>query len=119
MVPQQSLNHFLPGFGERGASYGADRHRRKQCSLHVQILRFALLTVSGWRRRPFDRPGQKLDSSREVSEMLTPVLIILLVLLLVGAFPAYPYSRGWGYYPSSALGVVLVVLLVLLLLGLV
>jgi hypothetical protein len=51
--------------------------------------------------------------------MLTPVLIILLVLLLVGAFPAYPYSRGWGYYPSSALGVVLVVLLVLLLLGLV
>jgi hypothetical protein len=51
--------------------------------------------------------------------MLTPVLIVLLVVLLVGAFPAYPYSRGWGYYPSSALGVVLVILLVLLLLGLV
>ena len=49
--------------------------------------------------------------------MLTPVLIILLVLLFVGAFPAYPYSRGWGYYPSSTLGVVLVVVLVLLLLG--
>jgi hypothetical protein len=49
--------------------------------------------------------------------MLTPVLIVLLVVLLVGAFPAYPYSRGWGYYPSSALGVVLVILLVLLLLG--
>jgi Protein of unknown function (DUF3309) len=49
--------------------------------------------------------------------MLTPVLIVLLVLLLVGAFPAYPYSRGWGYYPSSALGVLLVIVLVLLLLG--
>jgi hypothetical protein len=49
--------------------------------------------------------------------MLTPVLIVLLVVLLVGAFPAYPYSRGWGYYPSSALGVLLVVLLVLLVLG--
>jgi hypothetical protein len=49
--------------------------------------------------------------------MLTPVLIVLLVVLLVGAFPAYPYSRGWGYYPSSALGVLLVIVLVLLLLG--
>jgi hypothetical protein len=49
--------------------------------------------------------------------MLTPVLIVLLVVLLVGAFPAYPYSRGWGYYPSSALGVLLVIVLLLLLLG--
>jgi hypothetical protein len=45
------------------------------------------------------------------------LLLILLIVLLVGASPAWPYSRGWGYYPSGVLGVVLVVLIVLLLLG--
>jgi hypothetical protein len=42
---------------------------------------------------------------------------VILVLALVGAFPAWPYSRGWGYYPSSGLGLVVVVLLILVLLG--
>jgi hypothetical protein len=45
------------------------------------------------------------------------ILIIILVLLLVGAFPAWPYSSGWGYYPSSGLGLVLIVVVVLLLMG--
>ena len=45
------------------------------------------------------------------------ILIVILVLALVGAFPAWPYSRGWGYYPSSGLGLVVVVLLILVLLG--
>jgi hypothetical protein len=49
--------------------------------------------------------------------LLTTILIILLVLLLIGAFPAWPYSRGWGYYPSGLLGFLLRVLLLLLLLG--
>lgn len=49
--------------------------------------------------------------------MLGTLLIILLVLLLIGMLPAWPYSRGWGYYPSGGLGLVLVVLLLLLLLG--
>jgi hypothetical protein len=49
--------------------------------------------------------------------MLVTILVILLVLMLVGSFPAYPYSRGWGYGPSGLLGLVLVVVLVLLLLG--
>lgn len=48
---------------------------------------------------------------------LSTILIIVLVLLLVGAVPSWPYSRGWGYAPSGILGVVLVVLIVLLLLG--
>ena len=48
--------------------------------------------------------------------MLTLLLIILL-LMAVGALPAWPYSRSWGYYPSGGLGIVLVVLLVLLLMG--
>jgi hypothetical protein len=47
----------------------------------------------------------------------TTILIIVLVLLLVGALPAWPYSGGWGYYPSGGLGLVLLILIVLLLLG--
>lgn len=44
------------------------------------------------------------------------LLLIILILLLVGALPVYPYSRGWGYYPSGILTAVLVVILVLALL---
>jgi hypothetical protein len=45
------------------------------------------------------------------------ILLVVLVILLVGALPAWPYSVGWGYYPSGALGTVLVILLILVLLG--
>jgi hypothetical protein len=45
------------------------------------------------------------------------ILLIVLLLLAVGGLPAWPYSRGWGYYPSGGLGLILVVLLVLFLLG--
>lgn len=45
------------------------------------------------------------------------ILLILLILLLVGALPTWPYSSGWGYYPSGGLGLVLVVVIVLLLMG--
>jgi hypothetical protein len=44
-------------------------------------------------------------------------LIILLIILLIGTTPAWPYSRSWGYYPSGAFGTVLLIFLVLLLLG--
>jgi hypothetical protein len=45
------------------------------------------------------------------------VLLVILILLLVGALPTWPYSSGWGYYPSGGLGLLLVILIVLLLLG--
>ena len=45
------------------------------------------------------------------------ILLIILVLLLIGALPTWPYSNSWGYYPSGGLGLVVVVLLVLLLAG--
>ena len=45
------------------------------------------------------------------------ILLVILVILLVGALPAWPHSRSWGYYPSGGLGLVLLVLLVMLLLG--
>jgi hypothetical protein len=49
--------------------------------------------------------------------MLGTVLIVVLILMLVGAVPAWPYSREWGYYPSGGLGLVLVILVVLVLMG--
>lgn len=45
------------------------------------------------------------------------ILIIILLLMLVGALPAWPHSRSWGYFPSGGLGLVLIIVLVLLLLG--
>ncbi len=48
---------------------------------------------------------------------ISTVLLIVLVLLLIGALPTWPYSSGWGYYPSSGLGLVLIVLSVLVFSG--
>ena len=48
---------------------------------------------------------------------LGTILLIILILILVGALPTWPYSSGWGYYPSGGLGLVLVILLILILLG--
>jgi hypothetical protein len=45
------------------------------------------------------------------------ILLIILILLLVGALPTWPYSTGWGYYPSGGVGLIVVILLVLLLMG--
>lgn len=45
------------------------------------------------------------------------IILIILVLLLIGAIPAWPHSRGWGYGPSGGLGLVVVILIVLLLMG--
>ena len=49
--------------------------------------------------------------------MIRTILIVLLLLLLIGALPAWPYSGGWGYYPSGGLGTLLVVVIVLAVLG--
>jgi hypothetical protein len=45
------------------------------------------------------------------------ILLIILIILLIGALPAWPYSNGWGYYPSGGLGLVVLILVILLLLG--
>jgi Protein of unknown function (DUF3309) len=45
------------------------------------------------------------------------ILLVILVLLLLGALPAWPYSTGWGYYPSGGLGLVLLIVIILALLG--
>ncbi len=45
------------------------------------------------------------------------ILIIILILLLIGAFPAWPYSSGWGYFPAGGIGLVLLILIILALVG--
>ena len=47
------------------------------------------------------------------------ILLIILIVLLAGSVPAWPYSRGWGYYPSGSLGTILLILIVLIVLGIV
>ena len=45
------------------------------------------------------------------------IIFVILIILLIGALPTWPYSGGWGYYPSGGLGLVLVILLILVLMG--
>jgi len=45
------------------------------------------------------------------------ILLVILILLLLGALPTWPYSSGWGYYPSGGLGLVLLIIIILLVLG--
>ena len=48
---------------------------------------------------------------------LGTILLIILVLLLLGALPTWPYSSGWGYYPSGGVGIIVIILVILLLMG--
>ncbi|HEY4777630.1 MAG TPA: DUF3309 family protein [Candidatus Acidoferrales bacterium] len=47
--------------------------------------------------------------------MLRTILIVIIVLLLLGSLPTWPYSAGWGYYPSGGLGLILIILVILIL----
>jgi hypothetical protein len=48
---------------------------------------------------------------------MSTILIIILILLLIGALPTWPYSNGWGYYPSGGLGLIVLIVVILLLTG--
>ena len=59
-----------------------------------------------------------LTESRDpAGDNMSTILIVLVVLMLLGAFPAWPHSRSWGYGPSGGLGLVLLIVLILLLTG--
>jgi hypothetical protein len=59
-------------------------------------------------------PGNVVQSERGT---VSTILLIILIVLLLGALPTWPYSSGWGYYPSGGLGLVLLILIILLVLG--
>jgi hypothetical protein len=74
--------------------------------------------------RPWNNPdvlafGSRVYSfiERRIIMSLGTILLIILVLLLIGAIPSWPYSTGWGYYPSSGIGIVLIIVLILVLMG--
>jgi Protein of unknown function (DUF3309) len=56
-------------------------------------------------------------TERRRTAMLGTILLIILILFLLGALPAWPHSRSWGYFPSGGLGLVIIILIILLLLG--
>jgi len=61
--------------------------------------------------------GNGTTSHRPGSDPVPTLLAIILVILLIGALPSWPYSAAWGYYPSGGLGTVLIIVLILILLG--
>ena len=48
---------------------------------------------------------------------MSTILLVILILLVIGALPTWPYSSGWGYYPSGGLGLLVLILIILLLTG--
>jgi len=62
-------------------------------------------------------PSPLVHNFKENLMSLGTILLIVLILILIGAIPTWPYSRSWGYAPSGVLGLVVVVIIVLLLLG--
>ena len=58
-----------------------------------------------------------LVRENEDMAMLSTILIIILILLLIGALPTWPYSSGWGYYPGGGLGLILIIIIILALMG--
>jgi hypothetical protein len=61
--------------------------------------------------------GPVESTNEEQTMSIGTILLIILILILLGALPSWPYSRGWGYYPSGIVGIIVVVLIVLLLMG--
>jgi len=62
-----------------------------------------------------DRYDGACEAARRL--FMSTILLVLLILLLIGALPTWPYSRSWGYYPSGGLGLIVLILLVLALTG--
>jgi hypothetical protein len=75
------------------------------------------INLQAWRDRGVRGGPPDARTSQCGDDMLETVLLIVLILLLIGALPAWPHSRSWGYYPSGGLGLVLLIIIILLLLG--
>lgn len=73
------------------------------------MVRYVLVAGCGGRECPRGKGDEKI--------MLGILLVVVLILLLLGALPAWPHSRSWGYYPSGGLGTILLIVLILVLLG--
>jgi Protein of unknown function (DUF3309) len=63
------------------------------------------------------RPGVHFKTPQAGKLTMSTILLIILILLLIGAMPAWPYSRSWGYAPTGGLGLIVVIVLILVLMG--
>jgi hypothetical protein len=61
--------------------------------------------------------GRSRETDRGDTIFMLTILVVILLLIALGALPTWPYSRGWGYYPSGGLGLVVIILVILLLMG--
>jgi Protein of unknown function (DUF3309) len=77
--------------------------------------------ISYMRKRKIRKPKYRVCDAKSHSHLerkiMFAVLMVLLVLMLIGALPAWPHSRNWGYAPTGGLGLVLTILIILFLLG--
>jgi hypothetical protein len=73
--------------------------------------------VERWRNSGVRSGRPRWPALAGVHDMLETIILIVLILLLIGALPAWPHSRSWGYYPSGGLGLILIIIIILLLLG--
>jgi Protein of unknown function (DUF3309) len=80
----------------------------------------AMLPRSSWYRLrlPLHLPIKPISIQlKEITMSVGTILLIVLVLMLIGAFPSWPHSRSWGYGPSGGLGLIVVIIIILLLMG--
>jgi hypothetical protein len=64
-----------------------------------------------------EKRGLPLRAAPSYSQPMRTILILILIILLIGALPTWPYSSGWGYYPTGGLGLILLIVLILWLMG--
>jgi hypothetical protein len=81
------------------------------------MIRTARLHASGFQDRTISQKRTTNLHGACVERLMRTILLLILILLLIGAFPAWPYSTGWGYYPSGGLGLILLIVLILFLMG--
>ena len=88
------------------------------CAFHQQAASIPSQLSKQLDETPADisAPMRALLAPQVTEDSMYTILVVLLVLMLLGALPTWPYSRSWGYYPSGGLGLVLVVIVVLMLL---
>jgi hypothetical protein len=89
------------------------RLRRRRRSHGRNARKEPVAAVPQW--EPF--PVPRVVFPNKEATMLSTVLLVILILLLIGALPRWPYSSGWGYYPSGGIGLIVLILIVLLLMG--
>ena len=81
------------------------------------MIRTARLRASAFQGQTFLKKETTALSGACVAKLMRTILLIILVLLLLGALPTWPYSTGWGYYPSGGFGLILLIVLILALTG--